>query len=714
MPGVAQGLAGRLTAGSGVEGWDAGSAGSWAAWGRRSRPGPPRCPLSGNPCHTRAKGTQRRRREPSGRPTGEPGSAHRFRRGRLCPPDPLPELPGCLRGGPSSPHLPPYSAPCNPTVSPASRWALRGSLSSAVRRSERGTDARGSGSVGRAPRETAGPLLRRDSGFGVAQGAWRPGHVGRAPGAAPAATPALSTPASHPPALCSFPPVCPGMDIRNNLTRLHELANCSVIEGHLQILLMFKTRPEDFRDLSFPKLTMITDYLLLFRVYGLESLKDLFPNLTVIRGSRLFFNYALVVFEMVHLKELGLYSLMNITRGSVRIEKNNELCYLATIDWSRILDSVEDNYIVLNKDDNEECGDICPGTAKGKTSCPATVINGQFVERCWTHSHCQKGERGAGAAGAPPRRRLPLERHEPARPDFVSGRCSLPGAAHPHVSAEGAVAGSSGSVPVGNGSRRTTLGFSAACAREPRQRRQGGWAAELNNDAIVAASEQDGEQGRARAGRGPDPACPLERGCPGVRSAPALRESGRRVLVSLSRSAVRVEGSTGQEPESKHFRAQGQMASATAAPLCPHRRAAVACWVPAGRSVTCRKPGACGDTAEHPNTWSFCVSAGALALLEGRQEAARWLPAAGSRVLLDPEDRVSQDLASEVLDGGGLLGRSWQACLMCTPCLGPCPKVCHILEGEKTIDSVTSAQELRGCTVINGSLVINIRGGTRL
>ncbi|ELK08107.1 Insulin receptor [Pteropus alecto] len=193
------------------------------------------------------------------------------------------------------------------------------------------------------------------------------------------------------------------MDIRNNLTRLHELANCSVIEGHLQILLMFKTRPEDFRDLSFPKLIMITDYLLLFRVYGLESLKDLFPNLTVIRGSRLFFNYALVIFEMVHLKELGLYSLMNITRGSVRIEKNNELCYLATIDWSRILDSVEDNYIVLNKDDNEECGDICPGTAKGKTNCPATVINGQFVERCWTHSHCQKvGDLGWLAWGMSP------------------------------------------------------------------------------------------------------------------------------------------------------------------------------------------------------------------------------------------------------------------------------------------------------------------------
>ncbi|KAK2489200.1 hypothetical protein MC885_002981 [Smutsia gigantea] len=52
--------------------------------------------------------------------------------------------------------------------------------------------------------------------------------------------------------------------------------------------------------------------------------------------------------------------------------------------------------------------------------------------------------------------------------------------------------------------------------------------------------------------------------------------------------------------------------------------------------------------------------------------------------------------------------------LMCTPCLGPCPKICHLLEGEKTIDSVTSAQELRGCTVVNGSLTINIRGGNNL
>nr|XP_055074554.1 insulin receptor b [Misgurnus anguillicaudatus] len=183
--------------------------------------------------------------------------------------------------------------------------------------------------------------------------------------------------------------ICPSTDIRNSASNLRVLENCTVIEGHLKILLMFKTRLEDFRGLSFPKLVMVTDYLLLFRVYGLESLSDLFPNLTVIRGNNLFFNYGLVMFEMLQLKEIGLHSLTNITRGAVRIEKNPDLCYLATLDWSKILDSVEDNYIVANKDDRE-CGDVCPGTVTGMTTCMQTTINGNFGDRCWNQDYCQK------------------------------------------------------------------------------------------------------------------------------------------------------------------------------------------------------------------------------------------------------------------------------------------------------------------------------------
>uniref|UniRef100_A0A672HE52 Tyrosine-protein kinase receptor n=1 Tax=Salarias fasciatus TaxID=181472 RepID=A0A672HE52_SALFA len=178
-------------------------------------------------------------------------------------------------------------------------------------------------------------------------------------------------------------------DIRNNVTNLQLLEKCTIIEGHLKILLMFKTKTEDFRGLSYPKLRVVTDYVLLFRVYGLDSLSELFPNLTVIRGNNLFFNYALVLYEMLQLKEVGLHSLMNITRGAVRIEKNPDLCYIATLDWSKILDSVEDNFIVANKNDRE-CGDVCPGTAQGQTICPQSTINGHFRGRCWSQNHCQR------------------------------------------------------------------------------------------------------------------------------------------------------------------------------------------------------------------------------------------------------------------------------------------------------------------------------------
>lgn len=194
---------------------------------------------------------------------------------------------------------------------------------------------------------------------------------------------------SHP--RLSVFPVCPSKDIRNNVTNLKSLENCTVIEGHLKILLMFKTKTEDFRGLSYPKLQVVTDYVLLFRVYGLETLTELFPNLTVIRGSNLFFNYALVIYEMLQLKEVGLHSLMNITRGAVRIEKNPDLCYLATLDWSKISDSVEDNYIVDNKNDRE-CGDVCPGTAQGQTVCPQNTINGHFRGRCWSQNYCQRSK----------------------------------------------------------------------------------------------------------------------------------------------------------------------------------------------------------------------------------------------------------------------------------------------------------------------------------
>uniref|UniRef100_A0A8D3E5K4 Tyrosine-protein kinase receptor n=1 Tax=Scophthalmus maximus TaxID=52904 RepID=A0A8D3E5K4_SCOMX len=197
-------------------------------------------------------------------------------------------------------------------------------------------------------------------------------------------------------ALLLFPlAVCgPSIDIGNDITEFRRLENCTVVEGYLQILLIgdknnSNINQEFFRSLSFPKLTMITDYLLLFRVSGLDSLSTLFPNLTVIRGRSLFYNYALVIFEMTSLKDIGLYNLRNITRGAIRIEKNPELCYLDSIDWSLIMDAEFNNYIAGNKQ-SKECSDVCPGIMENNPQCRKTMFNSNYNYRCWNSNKCQK------------------------------------------------------------------------------------------------------------------------------------------------------------------------------------------------------------------------------------------------------------------------------------------------------------------------------------
>lgn len=193
--------------------------------------------------------------------------------------------------------------------------------------------------------------------------------------------------------LLSHSLVCgPGIDIGNEISDFRKLENCTVVEGYLRILLIVNknTNQEVFRTLSFPKLTMITDYLLLFRVPGLDSLSTLFPNLSVIRGRNLFYNYALVIFEMNNLKDIGLYSLRNITRGAARIEKNRELCYLDSVDWSLIMNA-DLNFIAGNKP-AKECADVCPGLAEDNPLCIQTKLGGVSNYRCWTSNHCQKGK----------------------------------------------------------------------------------------------------------------------------------------------------------------------------------------------------------------------------------------------------------------------------------------------------------------------------------
>lgn len=182
--------------------------------------------------------------------------------------------------------------------------------------------------------------------------------------------------------------VCKSMDIRNSVEHFAKLENCTVIEGYLQIVLIDHAKTSDYAGLSFPKLREITEYFAMFRVKNLQTLRHIFPNLAVIRGDSLFYNYALIVFEMFELQEIGLPSLQAVMRGWVRIEKNINLCYLSTVDWSLIqVQGMENNFIKGNKD-QEECFNFCPED-DGKRHCRKVTATG-VAELCWTNQHCQK------------------------------------------------------------------------------------------------------------------------------------------------------------------------------------------------------------------------------------------------------------------------------------------------------------------------------------
>lgn len=173
------------------------------------------------------------------------------------------------------------------------------------------------------------------------------------------------------------------------------------MEGFVQILLFDNVNESLFSNISFPELTEITDYLLLYRVNGLRSLGQLFPNLAVIRGQKKFFDYAFVVFEMSSLQEIGLYSLTDITQGLIRIDKNPSLCFVNSIDWDLIAQEKGDHFIKSIKPENE-CP-ICPPNDTGDEesgsngiACPLAVPKPGSEDAhqkrylCWNTQHCQK------------------------------------------------------------------------------------------------------------------------------------------------------------------------------------------------------------------------------------------------------------------------------------------------------------------------------------
>ncbi|XP_054160500.1 insulin receptor-like [Oppia nitens] len=186
--------------------------------------------------------------------------------------------------------------------------------------------------------------------------------------------------------------VCGSVDIRNTAENFNKLRNCSVVEGYIQIVLIDNGTPKDYENLTFPALREITDYLLVFRAMGLPTLGKLFPNLSVIRGRNLFHDFALVIYEMLHLQQIGLRSLTHIVRGAVRIEKNPNLCFIETIDWDRIARSAKNGHYIHGNKARKECPTCSSKCLYGSTRTPdGKVIGDQSGRLCWNSQNdsCQ-------------------------------------------------------------------------------------------------------------------------------------------------------------------------------------------------------------------------------------------------------------------------------------------------------------------------------------
>ncbi|XP_017060934.1 insulin-like peptide receptor [Drosophila ficusphila] len=175
---------------------------------------------------------------------------------------------------------------------------------------------------------------------------------------------------------CAEPKVeheCTSIDIRNECSKMHLLDNCTVVNGYVLITLIPADQHCNFSKYSFPSLTEITEFMIFTEVRGLVNITEMFPNLAIIRGRRLFLNYALGVTNMHDLENLAFPQLIAIQRGQVYIGNCAKLCNLDRVDWDLLTLSKGENHILLS----------------GK-KCSPPVCTGCASSHCWTNRYCQR------------------------------------------------------------------------------------------------------------------------------------------------------------------------------------------------------------------------------------------------------------------------------------------------------------------------------------
>lgn len=167
-------------------------------------------------------------------------------------------------------------------------------------------------------------------------------------------------------------------DETTKMSSLKRYENCSVVEGSISITSALYSAGDSMMNYSMPNLTEVTDFVLLFRADEIISLETIFPKLAVIRGHKLVQFYALAIYQMKNMETVGLPSLTHIMNGGVRIEKNPNLCYVNTIEWTKIVVQENDKKSHIEIADNQEsnkCLDKCPSKCE---------------QSCWNLEQCQR------------------------------------------------------------------------------------------------------------------------------------------------------------------------------------------------------------------------------------------------------------------------------------------------------------------------------------
>ncbi|XP_054647638.1 receptor tyrosine-protein kinase erbB-3b isoform X2 [Dunckerocampus dactyliophorus] len=145
------------------------------------------------------------------------------------------------------------------------------------------------------------------------------------------------------------PKVCEGTGAEHRQTvdssNIDSFINCTKIQGSLHFLVtgilgddFKKIPPLDAKKLEiFRTVREITDILNIQSWPKELSDLSVFSSLTTIQGRSLYKRFSLMVMHIPTLTSLGLRSLREISDGSVYISQNAKLCYLHTVNWTKLL-----------------------------------------------------------------------------------------------------------------------------------------------------------------------------------------------------------------------------------------------------------------------------------------------------------------------------------------------------------------------------------------